>query len=496
MKIKNLLWLSLAMALLTAACSTTNKDDGYIDDGRGIDDVTTYMSVRLIGEQGGTRTTPGSDGTETGSTAENTIGSALVLLVDKNDNTGKVGYAVSADVEPTKTGANTKPFKVSEGTYYVYVIANPGDITKDVVETKTIQEIEILMYENGKVKDYAAAGKFLMFNECNGTDDTAGMEIEVTAQNTIDNPAQSKTPIKLDRLAAKLASTAGTVDITGLEEQLEDIADVSLKGFVLLNGAKKAYLQQHWSGVKQEEGVWPYENTLITPVVTFNDFYSTYSDYAEILDGSVKDLAKDLEWDKEPVYCMENRAEINGESGLKGSSTGIIYCWQVTNAGSDELAGENCFYSYNGEYFSSIKDLQDAYRAVFSEQNEWTDDQDELDDQYDAAVELLGQDIAAFRSKYLIKVYEDGVMYYTFYIKDQNYVSETEEDVLEHYYSVMRNTIYNLNVTTLVKIGTDIPGGWGPDPKPTDPIDTKELYMLVKTVVNDWVLSNEDISLQ
>ena len=86
-------------------------------------------------------------------------------------------------------------------------------------------------------------------------------------------------------------------------------------------------------------------------------------------------------------------------------------------------------------------------------------------------------------------------MYYTYFIKDQNY-KQGESTKEEHYYSVMRNTVYDLTVTALHRIGTDIPGGWNPDKDPEDPVDPTNVYMVVEAQANPWVVSSEDITLQ
>lgn len=104
-------------------------------------------------------------------------------------------------------------------------------------------------------------------------------------------------------------------------------------------------------------------------------------------------------------------------------------------------------------------------------------------------------EISKFRAKYNIKVYTDGIMYYTYYIKDQNY-KQGEPTKEEHYYSVMRNTVYKLTVTKLQRIGTDIPGGWNPDKDPEDPVDPTNVYMVVEAKANPWVVSSENITLR
>ena len=124
-----------------------------------------------------------------------------------------------------------------------------------------------------------------------------------------------------------------------------------------------------------------------------------------------------------------------------------------------------------------------------------------VEDELAAAYAKTGDErqkaISGFRVKYNIKVYTEGIMYYTYYIKDQNYkqVEETGEAAV-NYYSVMRNTVYNLTVTELMRIGTDIPGGWNPETDPEDPVDPTNVYMTIQAVANPWVVSKEDITLE
>lgn len=59
-------------------------------------------------------------------------------------------------------------------------------------------------------------------------------------------------------------------------------------------------------------------------------------------------------------------------SDLNGNTTGVIFKATATVENSDGLAGANCFYAYNGEYFASLEAVQAKYPAVF-------DDKDGLD---------------------------------------------------------------------------------------------------------------------
>ena len=88
-----------------------------------------------------------------------------------------------------------------------------------------------------------------------------------------------------------------------------------------------------------------------------------------------------------------------------------------------------------------------------------------------------------------VKVFEDGYMYYVHWIKDQNY-----KDDGEHYYSVMRNTYYGLEVQEINGFGEDIPGG--DDYNPYDPIDVEDISLILTTTVRDWTEYDIDVTLK
>lgn len=181
----------------------------------------------------------------------------------------------------------TYPVEASVGTYYVYVIANPGSL--NVSAESNITELKETISSSA---DFATNGEFLMFSECNGTDKTGGQEITVSAENDYDNPAKTASPIKLDRLAAKITykQKEGGVDITAAESQLTALEGITFNGFNLVNGIKNFYLQQHWSAAAPVTDIEvptpaPYVNTLLTPTVVNNakaDFYNRWDDFRTI----------------------------------------------------------------------------------------------------------------------------------------------------------------------------------------------------------------------
>lgn len=508
MKLTKSLFLAFA-GLGLFACSNEDNVPSTDNSHNG-----TFLTLNLVGTENGTsRTSPGngSPNTQNGTEAESTITSAIVILADAS---GVVQSATTvSNFIKTANGMETYPVEAGVGTYYVYVIANPGSLSVSANDN-----ITTLVKTISSSTDFATDSNFLMFSECNGTDKTGGEVINVQAHNDYDNPAKAANPIKLDRLAAKITykQKEGGVDITAATSQLTNLTAINFNGFNLVNGIKDFYLQQHWSAVAPTTPAASYINTLLTPAVTNDDvadFYNRWDEFRTITKSSNNYTAAiDLKgtYVTTPLYCMENNSgSIAGDcfytgSDLNGNTTGVIFKATATVTGSDGLAGTNCFYAYNGEYFALLEAVQAKYPGVFDDKNDGTNAEAELaaaKAELEAAKAGTADEFATvktisdFRVKYNIHVYEDGVMYYTHYIEDQNYTAANADDQQVKYQSVMRNTIYGLTVNSVKNIGDDIPGGWNPDTDPEDPT-TPKTYLVVECQVNPWVLSNYDVDLQ
>lgn len=529
MKINKLFLAGLCSVALLASCSNDKEIEDPIDSSN----VNTYMTLQLVGPQGNlTKTTPGEDKTEVGTAVENKISGVTVLLCDPTAHTVSHVYKIKEGLTTITDGVKTKPFAVETGTFDVYVVANDPStsvITSGDVTGKTIESIT----ENLMKSQYAAENTFIMFNECNGTDKKEGSSITISEGDDYDHPATCET-IKLDRLAVQIRSavTEGGIDIdaitTGNDAEFTAISAVELKGFRLLNGATKTNLQQHWTAATTAQGSnAPWLNTLITPTLeagnwnstTTPGYYNHLSDFRTITktvaaDNSenysvVKDNYTDISaynGETGKIYCMENNPTYKSTAfveALNGNTTGLIYQWQATVDGSDELAGENCFYAYDGEFYATLEALAAAHTDVFDKATGADADAKLEAAKAELTAATTEDGLSTFRTKYLVKVYKNGIMYYTYFIKDKNYkqvnaANEAGAELPEAapYYSVMRNTIYDLTVTKLLRVGTDIPGGWNPDVDPDDPVDNKNVYMVVSVTVNPWVLSSEEIELK
>ena len=256
--------------------------------------------------------------------------------------------------------------------------------------------------------------------------------------------------------------------------QLDGLTAVNFEGFKLLNANTATYLQQHWT---KEAPVSPttttdIDNMLITP--SSATFYHQWSEYNTITKNGdeyeeVTDDVQGETFTTSALFCMENNTgagtDGTGTNYLQGNTTGVLYKAHATVTGSDNYGGSGCFYGYNGEYFATLAAIQTKYSGVFNAAT-GTTPQEKLaaaQSELQACVAgTAGASVSDFRVKYSIRVYQNGVMYYTHYITDQNYVNEDDE----HYHAIMRNTIYGLTVTSVKNIGDDVPGGWNPDVDP------------------------------
>lgn len=98
-------------------------------------------------------------------------------------------------------------------------------------------------------------------------------------------------------------------------------------------------------------------------------------------------------------------------------------------------------------------------------------------------------DPATLRSKGC-KVYENGYMYYTYYINKNDFEADYAiPSNIAPYYCVERNKSYKLNVTDVTSFGDDVPCGTGYDPE--DPIDRATPRIKVKIEVLPWTVKED-----
>lgn len=528
MKVNKILVLGMLVTSIFASCS---NEDTAENGSKGLVNGDAYITLSVSGSGiQGSRTTGVNHLNATPD--ESKINNLALYLVDHDSKAVVFSTYVAAEqlisntaTDPTYTTTPIPVTGVGNGVqlnreYDVYVVANKT--VSDIDMGNTWDAAKFLSTTKSDASDFyksATDGNFTMFNESNPGVNNPGVDAsgKVTITSTNDsksNPAKVNIatdgitiqPIKLDRLTAKIqaqdGSTSGSnLNISGIKDkQANFISGISMTGYVILNGVQSTNLQQTWSGTTA-----PYVLNTPSP----NTFYGQFTNYATVTAGTtagtytqIMDNTSDgqvsFTTHENPVYCLENNTEMKNSDDKVTNTTGLIYKYQVTVNGSDGLAESNCFYGYNGQYFAKLSDIQATYPNVFgtSAATDLQTAKDLLTDKNGTGT-ATEQSISDFRAKYNIEVFRNGIMYYTYFIKDQNYIDPTitTTGADNHIYAVLRNTVYDLHVASLLRIGNDIPGGWNPG-GPDTPVDQKDYYMQVQVSVNPWVLSSTDINLQ
>lgn len=488
----NLLVMSLVSAAALSFSSCSNNDDltggGTQSQADGV-----YMTLKISGATShGTRTGVTADKTtaENGNSDESTIKEGMLYIYD--GNTCVFRKVITADMfktAPTQTTAGeTKPIKVAvtgaittNKAYNVYFLANNTSVDDPIAATS------IFTSTTGG-KNFATAQNFVMFNQNDGTKEAAHSTVTFTDAAKSEATPAAAGEIKLDRVVARIdnpsfAETVTTVTPATDTKTSINVADVvagiTYEGYAVSNLNNNSYVKQNW------------DQKFETLTVKWGEpkYYLPKSTYGTLYNAAGLDNFGTESW----KYAFENTTTDVDEA------TAVYFKVKVTltetaNNASDFKDGT--FYRYDGRLYTSIKAIYDdaatgAISNPFTETSSITPADVVAKITKDGKLTTDEEVLAKFREDYKIEVYRQGVMYYRWAISDNAYkpfiASETT-----HTYSVLRNSIYRLNVTKVSEIGKDVPNG----PEPDDPIKIPNFYMNVTVSINPWVLNAQPIELK
>ena len=468
MKIKHFFLMALAIFALSACNNDELVPSGNEPQEQG------YLILSLSSPNSPNPNPPAytsGTATDNGTATENQINSVIVVLANATGT-------ISTVINPSITNGVTEKFKVLLGDHYVYALVN-SPIT--IREGDNINQVISLAEAIGGFTD----GSLFMSNPRNSSAEQAGVFVTITNTNSLTNPA--KINIHVDRVACKINDETTTPTVTALAATTDNLVDdVDVEGFAILNVNKEFNLIQTWDTYNANDLILLSE-VLSTPVASTGLVAEQYlyniSQYTSLTKnaGDTITAITDLTLGKPelfrnvPLYVSENRPIITdyGNSGItagRGETTGVIYKVQAKNGGSDL----GTFYKCKNILSEDLDDVQ-------------------------ALPEFTGKTLSTLSNPELralgIKVYENGVMYYSHFIRDPN---EAHQHADLNYYAVFRNSSYKLKINSISALGDDVPGGAVVDPsKPGEPgnppIDTEDAYLEVSVTVNPWILNLIDI---
>ena len=495
MKKMNLLVMSLvsAAALSFSSCSSDDLASG----GTQSQADGVYMTLKISGATShGTRTgvTTDKTTTENGEVVESTISNGMLYIYD--GSTCVFRKVITADMFKTApsqtTPGVTQPIKVAvtgqiktNKEYTVYFLANNTSVNDPLTANASFTSAK-----GGA--DFAGENSFVMFNQHDASRDAEASKVKFTDDNKSKaNPAEAD-EIKLDRVVARIdqptfkevTTVTPAADTKTSINAGNIIESIALAGYAVSNLNNTSYVKQNWT---VENTNWTL-NVLTTGTPKYYLDKATYGTKYEPdgLDNFGTDKWK---------YAFENTTtDVDDATAVYFKVKATLK--EAANNASDFK--DNTFYRYDGRLYTSIQAIYDD-AATGAISNPFTETggiaaADVVNKIKDATTGKLTEDeakLAEFRETYKIEVYREGMMYYRWAISDNAYKPFIASEPT-HTYSVLRNSIYRLNVTKVSEIGKDVPNG----PEPDDPVKNPNFYMNVTVSINPWVLNTQPIELK
>lgn len=523
MKYNHLIYLlmSFFMACVNAGC----KDDTFLsseteeEDGNGI-----YISIMVnTGEKSvsraGTTPTPGEDGDglQHGVGDENKISNLVLFFFQGKETEDGTRLGINSShpetikVTPLHFSNNelygesgtdkydaiyfSATKEVGEiglqigQTYDVLVVANIDyDPVKAPFEIKTLQDLQNAAFIDIMEK-IESNNKFAMSSAVSEFNAEGGINsVTIEASNTKNNPAVVR--VDVERMVARIdchISENGNYDVTG---RLGD--KVTLESFIVVNkyianvdlstnnysywfkrvtnaddlsaNPDITYLGDETTSnniasnyvigpmtltppkIIDKTEKFPYDHSLYYYKNDHSGWEDNWISTTVLLNRQLTSTHKGdtyhfLDYVQENILPVD---VLNQANGMAYYCTGIVFKAKYQPAGITT----GTFYRYNGNFYASLDEIKKVIgNQSISENN---------------------------LSQFGIAKYQDGICYYTYFIKHAEDRDDTKVSPME--YAIVRNNIYQVNVTGINDIGSVTP---------TD-------YRLnLECTVTDWVLEDE-----
>lgn len=486
--------LLFLLALLTTAC----KDDTLPASPAEEEEAGSGVYVSVVVNTGGSNASRADgatdeynptggekgDGEWPGESYENTIHNLYLYFFDGGEDENGVRKGINADANTpilaqvsfdntSLSGSGqtyyTQPVEINElqigKTYDVLAIAN----IKTTINSVTLGELR----DNNLAAIRVSDEQWFIMSSANPEFDAERKinSVKIETGNTINNPATVS--IDVERLEARIdchVESSYSVEETGDQ--------VSFTGFIVVNkyvandnyensyvfkrvsenielsNNKVVYLEDEETqeGIATNYVIGPM--TLTPPTLSNeshhydNSFYfhhDTPGDWEDIwkqLDNTVTSEQNGITYYLLD-YTQENIVPANvAETECAKYCTGIVFKAQYRPAGITTTDGT--FYEYQGKFYNTPEDTGIPNISPYN-------------------YEMFG-----------VVKYEGGICYYTYWIKHADDGDDTKVSPME--YAIVRNNIYQINVTGVSGIGTVTPTDYG-------------LYLTC--TVADWVEENE-----
>ena len=452
------------LVLITAACKDDSLPASSVEKEGG---SNVYVSIVVNTEDSQnsrvSTPTPGEDGDgpQIGVNEENVVHDLNVFFFHTTDGEGLNTTDQSVNVvsiyfdqltgSTTKYTTETKEIEGLEigSSYNVLVIANLGESLKNITTLEGLREYPVKT-------PIVQTNHFVMASSQTGTPVT----IQATSKN---NP--TVVSANVERLAARVDChwnneySVGNDKVVITQAMLVNKYTGGTYAFKRVTNSTTDFTIDYL-GAENVEGNRA-ANYVIDPKTlnvpqtdianSYDHYFSTYSWSAT--DRNWKSLSTTVTSTHNDVtyslldYTTENvvKAE-DSENKCATYCTGIVFKAKYQPAGISTTDGT--FYRYNGTCYASLTEIKNV---------------------------IGNQSISDYNlSQFGITKYQGGICYYTYWIKHAEDGNDTTVSPME--YAIVRNNIYQINVTGLNDIGTVTPTDYG-------------LYL--ECTVADWIPVDE-----
>lgn len=412
--------------------------------------------------------------------------------------------ATSREVWKTSSPQTVTGLTVGQA-YKVYAIVNENP-SGTFSSTSELMVSKFKSYTDASsLKDIPTTG-IPMSSRSTDDEGTTSCDMTLTSANTsVSNPAQLS--FEVERAWGKISLMAKDTTINSTSyvnaypikktitnvsdgtTETVDLAMVTLTEYKLINLMGDNYVFRH---VGTEAGgdinYGPMDDTtqfVITP--HFSEFTGTPSTnpHTWLFDqDSYSTMITDASNYSEISYAYENTMPIDRQ--LQGNCTGIIFKGEIvpddTNAkvmymnGSevaeydsfaDVPADTTALYYVAGNFYTSIKALQTKTNS-FAGLTDTT---------------LADNNV----NKYVFNSDHDAlVCYYKYWIRHYDNENNTVQGPME--FAIVRNNVYNLQVSKVKRLGDDTE-----DIEPDNPIETENYYLDITLKIRPWIVRTNDI---
>lgn len=455
------------LVLITAACKDDSLPASSVEKEGG---SNVYVSIVVNTEDSQnsrvSTPTPGEDGDDPqiGVNEENVVHDLNVFFFHTTDEEGLNTIDQSVNVvsiyfdqltgSTTKYTTETKEIEGLEigSSYNVLVIANLGESLKNITTLEDLREYPVKT-------PIVQTNHFVMASSETGTP----VRIQATSKN---NP--TVVSANVERLAARVDChwnneyLVGNDTVVITEAMLVNKYTGGTYAFKRVTNSTTDSIIDYLGTEKVNVEGNLAANYVIDPKTlnlpqtnianSYDHYFSRYSwsatDDWKSLSTAVTSTHNDVTYSLLD-YTTENvvKAE-DSENTCATYCTGIVFKAKYKPAGISTTDGNRTFYRYNGKCYASLPEIKNVIR-----------DQSISDDNL---------------SQFGITKYQDGICYYTYWIKHAEDGDDTTVSPME--YAIVRNNIYQINVTGINDIGTVTPTDYG-------------LYL--ECTVADWITVDE-----